>query len=81
MELGTVSLKFELEYFEQVIVEFEKDSLSRIIFLGEFIIPLKSNLSLTLGLINQSYSEDIFKRENNLIFANFSFSKHLGWEF
>ena len=81
VKLGTVIFKLELEYFKQVIVEFKKDNLSRINFLGEFIIPLKSNLSLTLGLINQSYSDDIFKRENNLIFANFSFSKHLGWEF
>ena len=81
VKLGTVFFKLEFEYFKQVIVEFKKDNLSRINFLGEFIIPLKSNLSLTLGLINQSYSEDIFKRENNLIFANFSFSKHLGWEF
>tara|TARA_B100001250_G_scaffold197674_1_gene169657 strand:- start:1779 stop:2507 length:729 start_codon:yes stop_codon:yes gene_type:complete len=81
VKLSPAKLKFELEYFKQVQIELEKDNLSRINFLGEFIIPLKKNISLTLGLINQSYSENIFKHENNLIFANFSFSKHLGWEF
>jgi len=81
VKLYPASLKFEIEYFKQVIVEFEKDNLSRINFLGEFIIPLNRTLSLTVGLINQSYSENIFRHENNLIFANFSFSKHLGWEF
>ena len=53
LKLYSTTLKFELEYFKQVIVEFENYDLSRVNFLGEFIIPLRKNLSLTLGLINQ----------------------------
>ena len=81
VKLYPITLKFELEYFKQVIIEFENYNLSRINFLGEFITPLRKNLSLTLGLINQSYIENIFKNENNLFFANISFSNHLGWKF
>jgi hypothetical protein len=80
VKLKPTTLKFELEYFKQVIIEFENYNLSRVNFLGEFIIPLKKELSLTFGLINQSYLENIFKNESNFIFANLSFSKHLGWE-
>ena len=81
LKLYSTTLKFELEYFKQVIVEFENYDLSRVNFLGEFIIPLRKDLSLVLGAINQSYIENIFKNENNLIFANISFSNHLGWKF
>ena len=81
IKLKPATLKFEFEYFKQIIVELKKSDLSRINFLGEIIIPLKGNASLIFGLLNQSYSKNIFKNENNLIFTNFSFSKNLGWEF
>ncbi len=81
LKLYSATLKFELEYFKQVIVEFESYDLSRVSFLREFIFPLRKNLSLALGLINQSHIENIFKNENNLFFANISFSNHLSWKF
>lgn len=79
LKLYSTTLKFELEYFKQVIVEFENYDLSRVNFLGEFIIPLRKDLSLALGAINQSYIENIFKMKI-IYFANISFSNHLGWE-
>ena len=78
--INPITFKFEIDYFKQINKNLLEKDLSRIDLLSEFKIPIKNNIYLIIGILNQSSSKYIFSFENNLFFMTFSNSKNLNWE-
>jgi len=80
LNLKKMKFKFEIDYFKQINKDTSNYDFSRIDLLLEASIPIKKNINLIFGILNQTNSQNIYSFENNLFFINLSNSKNLNWK-